>query len=209
MKIYGTKTVGNPIRVAIFLAEKGIEVPFEPVDLSAGASRTPDFLNKNPAAQIPVLELDDGTCVAETIAICRYFERLHPNPPLMGVDPLDEAIVEMWQRRIEFNLFVPAREVFRHTSPLVKVLEPVQIADWAALNRPRVKRGYQILDDQLASHAFVAGSRFTVADITGLYAVQMMRRVAGLEEPEKGRHVDRWYREVSARPSIASLIPPG
>ena len=146
MKIWGARNGGNPVRVAIFLEEKGIDIPFEPVDLMGGAHRAADFLVKSPTAQVPVLELDDGTCLSETIAICRYFERLHPEPPLMGVGPLDEAVVEMWQRRVEFLVYGPAREVFRHSVAFVKALEPVQLAPWAELNRPRVAAGLDLLD---------------------------------------------------------------
>ena len=127
MKIWGAKNLGNPVRVAIFLAEKGVDVPFEPVDLFAGAHRDPAHRARNPVAQVPVLELDDGTCIAETIAICRYFERLHPEPALMGRGALGEALVEMWQRRIEFQFYDTARHAFRHSAPFMKRLEPVQI----------------------------------------------------------------------------------
>jgi glutathione S-transferase len=205
MKVHGAKMGGNPIRVAIFLAEKGVDLPFVPVDLMKGAHREPAFLEMNPAAQVPVLELDDGTCISETIAICRYFERLHPEPPLFGVDALDEAIVEMWQRRIEFQLYLPAMHVLRHSIPAIAVLEPVQLEQWAELNRPRTIRGIEILDAQLASNEFVAGPRFTVADITAEFVVSGMLPMLGMEVPSGCRNVARWHEEVSARPSVASV----
>jgi len=205
MKIWGGKTGGNPLRVALFLAEKGIDIPFEPVDLIHGAHRDPTFRAKNPVGLVPVLELDDGTCISETIAICRYFERLHPEPPLMGSGALDEATVEMWQRRVEFHLYAPAREVFRHTIPFVKALEPVQMADWAELNRPRVAAGLKVLNEQLKDHRYVAGERYSVADITALFSCQML---AHLHTPIPDDHGPflRWRAEVYARPSVVSVL---
>ena len=206
MKIYGAKTAGNPVRVAIFLAEKGVDVPFVAVDLLKGAHREPAFLAKNPAAQVPVLELDDGTCISETIAICRYFERLHPSPPLFGEGALDEAVVEMWQRRVEFGLYEPVRHITRHTVPFVAALEPVQIQEWADVNRPRVLRAFEILDRQLASEPFVAGPRFTVADITAVFAMGATKYI-DVQIPRDCRHLARWHRDVSSRPSVAAVMP--
>lgn len=205
MKIWGSPSAGNPVRVAIFLAEKGIHVPFEPVDLWQGAHRSPDFRAKNPSGLVPVLELDDGSCISETIAICRYFERLHPNPPLMGIDPLDEAIVEMWQRRIEFEFFEPIRAVFRHSMPFMAPLEPVQLADWAALNRPKAAAAMAIMDAQLRAQPFIAGPRFTVADITAILAFQVMD-IAGIAIPEGCDAVARWRDALLARPGVVAVI---
>ena len=115
MKIYDSKTAPNPRRVRIFLAEKGVQVPYEEVDIVTAQNRSPEFRKKNPLGVLPVLELDDGTCIAESIAICRYFEETHPQPPLMGIDARDRAIVEMWQRRMEFEIFIPITQVFRNT----------------------------------------------------------------------------------------------
>lgn len=207
MKIWGGKTGGNPMRVAIFLAEKGLDIPFEPVDLMKGDHRAEAFRAKNPIAQVPVLELDDGTCISETIAICRYFERLQPDPPLMGVGMLDEAIVEMWQRRVEFNLYSAAREVFRHSVPFVKALQPVQLSVWADYNRPQVIEALEMLDAQLASHPFIAGARFTVADITAVFALQLLGH-AQIAIPEDCPSMLRWRDDVYQRPSVASVIGP-
>jgi len=207
MKVWGSKAQGNPVRVAIFLAEKGLEVPFEPMDLMQGAHREPGFRAKNPVGLVPVLELDDGTCISETIAICRYFERLHPEPPLMGVGALDEAIVEMWQRRVEFQLYGAAREVFRHSVPFAKALEPVQLGAWADLNRPRVLAALEMLEAQLKTEPFIAGPRFTVADITAVFAVQMLRHLQ-IAIPEESTALHRWRAAVWSRPSVASVLGP-
>ena len=154
-----------------------------------------------------MLELDDGTCLSETVAICRYFERLQPDPPLMGVGALDEAVVEMWQRRVEFGLYGAAREVFRHSVPFAKALEPVQIADWADLNRPRVSRALEMIDAQLRLHPFMAGERFTVADITAIFALQMLRMLK-FPMPTDGAGLPRWQAEVFARPSVVAVLGP-
>ena len=120
MKLYDFTRAPNPRRVRIFLAEKGIRVPMEQVDLFTGANRTPEALRRNPYGGLPVLELDDGTCIAESVAICRYFEDLHPQPALMGVDAKDRAVVEMWNRRMELVLFAHIGRYFQHTSEIFK-----------------------------------------------------------------------------------------
>lgn len=205
MKIWGTRNLGNPVRVAIFLAEKGIEVPFVDVDLFGKAHLTDDYRAKNPVAQVPVLELDDGTFISETVAICRYFERLCPDPPLMGVGPVGEAVVEMWQRRIEFQFYDSARHVFRHSAEFIRVLEPEQIAPWAEHNRPKVIAALEMMDAQLAGNRFIAGPDFTVADITAILPFQILALV-DIKLPDHCRSVARWHEEVSARPSVTSVI---
>jgi len=207
MKIWGHKHLGNPIRVSIFTLEKGIDIPFIPVDLFAGEHKTPAFLAKNPTAQVPVLELDDGTCISETVAICRYLERLYPEPPLMGRTPLEEATIEMWNRRIEFGFADAARQVFRHTAEFIKALEPVQIQEWADLNRPRIVAGLDLMEGQLAKNPFLAGPDFTVADITAIMPFTILERI-GMDIPENCPSVKRWHDEVMARPSVAAILLP-
>jgi glutathione S-transferase len=120
MKLYDSKMAPNPRRVRIFLAEKGIEVPTVQVDITKGETRKPPYIEKNPLGGLPMLELDDGTCIAETVAICRYFEATAPNPPLMGTDAADQAVVEMWQRRIELELFRNVTGCFQNTHDFFK-----------------------------------------------------------------------------------------
>jgi glutathione S-transferase len=207
MKIWGHKYLGNPIRVSIFAEEKGIDLQFVPVDLFAGEHKTPEFLAKNPNAQVPVLELDDGTCISETVAICRYLERLYPEPPLMGRTPLEEATIEMWQRRIEFGFADAARQVFRHTNEFIKALEPVQIPDWAELNRPRIVKGLELMESQLVKGRFLAGPDFSVADITAIMPFTILDRL-GIDIPDSCSSVRRWRDEVLARPSVAAILNP-
>lgn len=205
MKILGSKAGGNPVRVAFFLAEKNIDAEFVPVDLMNGEHRTPAFLAKNPFGEVPVLELDDGTCISETLAICRYLERHHPDPNLMGLDPLEEANIEMWQRRMEFNLYLPARAVLRHSTPGIRALEPVQISAWAELNRPRVREALERVDHRLSESRFLAGDRYTIADITLLFCALMAERI---QQPltEAGENLQRWYDEVRQRPAVVRVL---
>jgi glutathione S-transferase len=209
MRIHGTPWGGNPRRVAIFLAEKGLEIPFVDVDLMGGAQHSEAFRALNPFEQVPVLELDDGTCISETLAICRYLEELHPEPALFGSDPLERAQVEMWQRRVEFNLYGPVRELVRHTVPVLRTLEPVQIPEWGELNRGRIERALRLIDRQLADQPFIAGRRYSVADITALFTLDGTGRLGGVAIPPACAHLTRWYEQVAARPSTTATRPPG
>ena len=201
MKIIETKQAPNPRRVRIFLAEKGITVPFEEVDLMKGALKTPEFAKLNPAQRVPVLVLDDGTAISETVAICRYFEESKPAAPhLFGEGAKGRAIVEMWQRRMELNLFFPVAQAFRHTHPAMAHLEVPQVAAWGEANKGHAMTALAMLDVQLAGNRFVAGDAYSIADITALVAIDFMRP-ARLQRPADLKHVERWYGEVSARPS--------
>jgi glutathione S-transferase len=149
---------------------------------------------------LPALELDDGSVLTESIAICRYFEELQPEPSLFGRDALEKARIEMWNRRIELHLFQPVSHVFRHTHPAMKEMEQPQVPDWAEANKPRVAEFLRLLDRELKERRFVAGDSYSVADITGLVAVDLMKP-AKLAVPEKMTNVLRWHTEISARPS--------
>ena len=200
MKIVQTRAAPNPRRVRIFLAEKGIEVPFKEVDLMQGALKTPEFTAINPFQRVPVLVLDDGTAIAETIAICRYFEELKPEPALFGKGPLAVATVEMWSRRMDLGLWLSVSQAFRHLHPAMGKLEVPQVAAWGEANKPRALKILQIMDDQLASRPFLAGEDFSVADITGLVAIDFMKP-ARIERPPALKNLARWYEAVSRRPS--------
>jgi glutathione S-transferase len=200
MKLYDSKLAPNPRRVRIFLAEKGIEVPTEQVDMMAKQHMTPEYTAINPLQRMPALELDDGTIISESVAICRYFEALRPQPALFGTGPKEIAIVEMWNRRCELNLLFTVAHVFRHTHPAMKELEVPQVPAWAEANRPRVIDFLRILDAELARHPFVAGDNYTVADITALCAIDFMKP-ARVAVPDDLANVKRWHAEVAARPS--------
>lgn len=203
MKLFDGGRAPNPRRVRIFLAEKGIDVPTVPVDMAAMGHRSEEITARNPLQRLPVLELDDGTILTETIAICRYFEELQPEPPLFGAGALGRALVEMWQRRMEFNLFLPVGQAFRHLHPAMKEWEVPQVAAWGEANRPKAVDFMRLLDVELAGRRFIAGDAFTVADITGLVAVDFMKP-ARIQVPEECGNLLRWYKEVSARPSAAA-----
>ena len=200
MKIIETRLAPNPRRVRIFLAEKGIEVPFEQVDLMKGDLKTDAFTKLNKLQRVPVLVLDDGTSICESIAICRYFEELQPNPPLFGTGPLGRAQVEMWQRRMELGLLNSVASAFRHLHPAMATLEVPQVAAWGEANKPRALEMLQLLNEQLGTSRYVAGDAYSVADITAMVAIDFMKP-ARLVRPEGLANLERWYGEVSGRPS--------
>lgn len=200
MKLYDGGRAPNPRRVRVFLAEKGLEVPLVAVDMAAMEHRSDEIASRNPLRQLPVLELDDGTVLTESVAICRYFEELHPEPALFGSGALGRARVEEWQRRMELNFFFPVAHAFRHTHPAMKEMEVPQIAQWGEANRPRVLDFLALLDRELAGREFAAGDVYSIADITGMIAVDFMKP-ARIELPEQLAHVRRWHCALAARPS--------
>ena len=200
MKLYDGGRAPNPRRVKVFLAEKGIVVPVEQVDLGKLAHKAVAYTAINPLQRVPALELDDGTVISESIAICRYFEQLHPEPPLFGVGSKDMAVVEMWERRVEFHLLGPISHVFRNSHPAMKEMEVPQVPAWAEANKPRVMDFLALLDRELKERRYIAGDRYTVADITGMIAVDFLKP-AKLAVPEELNNLKRWHDEVSARPS--------
>ncbi|PZU88989.1 MAG: glutathione S-transferase [Chelatococcus sp.] len=200
MKLYDGGRAPNPRRVRIFFAEKGVALPeIVPVDIASGEHRTEAFARINPLQRLPVLELDDGTELAETIAICRYLESLHPEPPLFGRDAKEQALIEMWNRRAELGLFTAVMAVFRHSHPSMAELED-QVPEWAEANREQLDDHLWILELQLAGNRFLCGDRFTVADITAGIAIDFMKP-ARLSLPEDFPHIRRWHGEVSGRSS--------
>jgi glutathione S-transferase len=200
MKILQTQTAPNPRRVRIFLAEKGIDVPYEELDLMKGALKTPEFAKLNPLQRVPVLVLDDGTPIAETMAICRYFEETQPQPALFGTGARELAIVEMWNRRMEIHLLQCVAHAFRHLHPAMAQLEVPQVSAWGEANKPRVLEMLSTMDRELAERPYIAGQAFSVADITALVGVDFMR-VARIQRPPELKNLARWHTEVSARPS--------
>jgi glutathione S-transferase len=200
MKILDEKRAPNPRRVRVFLAEKGIHVPFEQVEIMSGAHKSAEFAKLNPVQRVPVLVLNDGTAISESMAICRYFEAVQPEPPLFGQTPTEIAMIEMWNRRAELNFFLPVAQYFRHTHPAMAGLEVPQVPDWAEANKPRVAEIIRIFDERLSASPYLAGERFSVADITAMIAADFMKP-ARLAIPGDAIHFKRWYAEVSSRPS--------
>lgn len=200
MKLYDGGRAPNPRRVTVFLAEKGIEIEKVPVDMGQMGHKSEEVTRLNPLQRLPVLMLDDGTVLTESVAICRYFEELHPEPALMGTDALDKAIVEMWNRRLELIFLGAVANAFRHTHPAMKEWEKPQLAEWGEINRPKALAFLELLDKELADREFIAGDRFSIADITGMIGFDFMKP-ARIERPEHLANVMRWYQAVSSRPS--------
>lgn len=203
MKIIETAKAPNPRRVRIFLAEKGVTVPFEELDLMAGDLKTEVFSRLNPWQRVPLLILDDDTAIAESVAICRYFEELQPEPSLFGAGAKARAIVEMWNRRAELGLFFHVSQVFRHLHPRMAHLEVPQVAAWGEANREKVSDTLRLFDQRLAETRFLAGDDYSIADITALVAVDFMKP-SKLQMPAGLDNIGRWHEEVSRRPSAAA-----
>lgn len=200
MKLYDGGRAPNPRRVRIFFAEKGVSLPeLVPVDIAKKEHRTPEFTRINPSQRLPVLVLDDGTALAETMAICRYLEGLHPTPALFGAAPKEVALIEMWNRRIELGLFSSVAAVFRHSHPSMVELED-QVPEWAEANREMIDDHLMLLDLQLASNRFVCGEELSVADITAGIAIDFMKP-SRIPLPEDFANIRRWHGELSTRPS--------
>jgi glutathione S-transferase len=190
----------NSYRVRIFMAEKGIDVPRVDVDLTTAEHRSPEFLKLNSLGQIPVLVLGDGTVITESVAICRYLEELHPSPPLFGGDALSRARVEMWNRRVELEVFGTIGNIAIHSDALFKE-RLVQFPAFAETQRDAVPGKWAWLDRELSDgRAFLAGDQFSVADITGGVAAWLGGFFAS-EIPAALSNVHRWLARVHERPS--------
>ena len=203
MRLHHSPHAPNARRVRMFLAEKGLEVPLVAVDLAKLEHRSESYCAVNPFQTVPALELDDGGVISESIAICRYFEELHPAPALFGTGARERADVEMWQRLAEFQLLYTIAQTFRHTHPAMREMENPQVPQWAEANRPRALTAMRRFDAALASRRFLAGDNFSVADITGLIALDFAKP-ARIAIPEDLLHLRRWREEVSSRPSAAA-----
>ena len=203
IRLVETPPAPNPRRLRIFLAEKEFRIPGETIDIMAGAHRQPEYLAWAGAPTVPAVELDDGTVLTETLAICRYIEALQPEPNLLGRDPLETAVIEMWHRRIEFGLMQHVAAVARHTIPRMGVLELKQVPEWGEANRPRIEKALRDLDRRLERSPHIAGERFTIADITPMVMIDFMR-VIRFSVPEELTHLQRWLKEVRARPSASA-----
>ncbi|HEU4427340.1 MAG TPA: glutathione S-transferase family protein [Myxococcota bacterium] len=202
MKLYTFAGAPNPRRVHIFLAEKRIAVPFEHVDITKRANRTPEFLaNVNPLGGVPVLELDDGTHIAESVAICRYFEALQPEPSLFGRTPETIGRIDMWNRRIELRFMQAVGLVWLHGSPFTAKVVKKQIPEMAELAREGVRDAFAFLDSELAQREFIAGDAYSMADILALTTFDFAGQLNQLHPEPEQKSLLRWHTEVSARPS--------
>ncbi len=203
MLLYDAPRAPNPKQVRMFIAEKGLSIPTRNVDLMSLEHKSADYVRINPMRAVPALVLDDGETLTESVTICRYLESLFPDPPLLGRGSREQAFVEMWQRRMEFNLFMPIALAFRHSHPRLAVLEQPQFPEFAAAQRPRAVAAMRFLDGELAGRRFVAGDDFTIADITAFVALELTE-LARIDVPDDLPHLARWRNEVAARPSAAA-----
>lgn len=199
MKIYDTKTAPTPRRVRMFLAEKGIEIEYVQVDLAKGENLSPEMRAKNPIGKIPVLELDDGTCIGESDAICLYFEAVQPEPALMGATPLEKGVIAMWQRQIEMCLFNQIGMCFQHTTGYFKD-RMTPVPEFGRVSGIAANEYLKVLEKRLAKNEFMAGDKFSIADITALCAVDF-GRVANVRITDEQVNLQRWYEQISSRPS--------
>ena len=192
----------NPRRVRIFAAEKGIELPSKEVSIPKREQKAPEYVAKNPRGQTPILELDDGTVIAESVAIMRYLEAEQPDPPLFGTTAREIAEIEMWNRRVEMILMPAIAAVWVHTHPFTAAL-PGRNVEWGESNRPRVVEGMRFFDGSLEGREYLAGSAFSAADILLLTTVDFAKFI-GLEMPSECANLLRWHERVSARPSASA-----
>lgn len=202
MKVYDFVGAPNPRKLRVYLAEKGIEVPMEATDILSGQNRTPEFLKKNPLGGLPVLELDDGTILTESLAIIEYFEELHPNPPMIGTTPLARAQVRALERICEIGVINNVATVFQNTHPLLAT-RLKQSPDAAANARTRLHANLKVLDARIGSNPFVAGAQPSIADCT-LFAGLEFSGFAGVEIPADFTNVHRWWQNFKQRPSAAA-----
>jgi glutathione S-transferase len=202
MKLHTSARAPNPRRVDMFIAEKGIEgITRELVDLNAGEHRTAAFAERNPLARVPVLELDDGRFLAESRAICTYLESLHPEPNLMGATAEERAFIEMADRQVEFHLLASIANCVRHTHPGLRPLENPQFPDFGASQAARMLEAARVFDSRLATRPWIAGDRFTIADITAFCGIEFAR-LARFKPADQGlAHLAAWRDRVAERPS--------
>jgi glutathione S-transferase len=206
MKLYVSGYAPNPRRVAMFIAEKGITgIDSVTLDLMTGEHRSEEFRAKNPMARTPALELDDGRVLTESRAICTYLEGLHPQPNLMGEDTEERAFIEMADRRAEMHLLLAIANCARHTHPALAVLEQPQFPDFAAAQAVKLREHAAWLDRMLANQAFMAGERFTIADITAFCALEFARGMLKYKPGSEGlANLQAWRDRMAERPSASA-----
>lgn len=205
MKLYDVTQAPNPRRVRVFLAEKGIEVPTVQVDMRAGEHKTPEFLRRNASGKVPVLELDDGSCIAESVAICRYFEALQPQPALFGETAADIARIDMVNRQLEFELLAPVGQAWVNGPVVARAMpDREQIPAAKVVGEKAARSFYRRLDAALADQAYMAGDTYSVADITALCVIDFAAALVDLKPDPALQHLWRWHETVSGRPSAAA-----
>lgn len=202
MKLYTVTRAPNPRRVLMFMHEKAVpRIDLVEIDLNAGEHKSAAFRARNPVARVPALELDDGRVLSETRAICSYLEGLYPEPNLMGVDFEERAFIEMHDRRMEWYWLLPIAHWVRHTHPGLAALEQPQFADFGRAQADKVRESARWLDETLARQPWIAGARFTIADITAFCAMEFARLVKFNAAAEGFAALQAWRDRVAARES--------
>jgi glutathione S-transferase len=208
MKIYDSPGAPNPRRVSIFAAEKGIELESVVVDMRAGQHKTPEFIAKNPSGKLPVLELENGTCIGETVAICRYLESREPTPNLFGETPVETALIEMQNRFIEFELFSAIGQAWVN-GPIVASMGLVESIPAAKERGDTLTRAYyQRLNKELSKRDYIAGDRFSIADVTALCCIDFAAGLVFLSPDNELEALWQWHQRVSSRDSVKNTAPP-
>jgi glutathione S-transferase len=203
MILYGAPNPApNPRRVRIFLAEKGIDLPETLVDMRERGHKSPEFRAKNSMGQLPTLELDDGICISETVAICRYFDETQPDPPMFGTTPVEKAMVDMWVRRTEFTVMMPVSQFWRHAHPRTAALL-TQFKDFGESNKQTYQGAQRYLNRELAGKTWLAGDGFSMADICLLTTVDFADWIGLPLEPEH-ENLKAWHDRATARPSATA-----
>ena len=209
MKLYEFAAAPNPRRVRIFVAEKGMTLDTEQVNIRAGEQFSDDFRALNPYCTVPALVLDDGTCISESFAICRYLEALKPEPPLMGTDARDQGLVEMWHRRVEIHGLMAIADALRNTAErfqnhaVPSTKSYAQIPELAERGMSRIGDFFEMLDERLADSAHVAGEAYSIADILALVSVDFAA-VVKMTPPDNLGALKAWHEKVSSRPSASA-----
>jgi glutathione S-transferase len=199
MKLYSNAFAPSPRRVRMFAAEKGLSIPTVEIDIAAGETQAPAFLAVNEVGETPVLELDDGTRLTESLAICRYLEALHPAPNLLGTTPLEQAQIESLVLQVMFRIYVPTTQAFRHTHRFWQG-RVQQLPQYGEQAREQVLAEWRRWDARLAARPFVAGERFTFADIVAFTTLDF-GKPSGIRVAPDQEHLGRWYAAIAARPS--------
>lgn len=200
MKLYDLAGSPNTRRTRIFIAEKGLDIDIIPIDMMKNENASPDYLSKNSLGKMPVLELDDGTCISESVAICRYLDEVHPVPPLFGEGALERAQVEMWNRRMELDLLIPTMQYFVNTHEMWQGRRQ-QVPEWGEVCKAQVVEKFTWLESELDGRAYLAGDNYTVADITAQCAVLMAKAVVGVRITDEQPNLTGWWERVSSRPT--------
>lgn len=201
MQLYVSPRAPNPRRVLMFLAEKGVQLPQVNVDLNAQEHKSAAFRAKSPLARIPALELDDGRVLTETRAICTFIEGLHPEPNLMGADATERAFIEMADRRVEWYFMLPIGNCVRHTHPGLAPLEQPQFPDFGRSQGEKLRETAAWLDAELQRQPWIAGDRFTIADITAFCALEFARLMRFQAGAEGFAALQAWRDRMAGRPS--------